>query len=143
MSRSARKPTSFAQGRGISKALMNHALELYQPVGLFNQDDFDDDYNRVLNLCKMMKAAHVNPNYSINHQMVLNYLVISFNLFGRRCHEILFSAADELIFPDLLAYVAAVGSTPPDQIPLVDGRRLDLAHINMNISLANQLAIGV
>jgi len=126
--------------RYSEKQLYSAALLSYNTKNSpLNLEEFSVDVNRIVTLCKLLKQ---NKSLSKEHnlRLLLNWCVISFNVFGMNTPVLVFSVADELIYPELMSLFIFLNKLPiPPIITSITGEIIDLTHVAQNFELSKKL----
>lgn len=101
--------------KGVTeKQVIAKAIENYDQVGrFFDLDGFKRDFSKVQFLCKFLKQYKAKDKLEeINIRLILNYFIIIYNTFDSFATEALFYFADELIYPELIAFLVFIDRLP-------------------------------
>ncbi len=124
------------------KDLYEKAIRIYNPSAPhIDYDEFKEDVNRILNLCKILKQNKAcDKEYSL--RMCINWFIISHNLFGENLVNILFTVADEMIYPDILAYLFLLNLYPKcERAITIDDKLINLCDYAVDRYLLDSLKL--
>jgi len=98
--------------RYSERQLYSSALAVYDTRNKpLNFDEFAQDVNRVVSLCKLLKQ-NKSQGKEHNVKLLLNWMIISFNVFGTATPMLLFSVADDQIYPELMSLLHFLNRVP-------------------------------
>lgn len=89
----------FNEKEFFSAALMNYET-MGRPI---NIEEFKQEANRAMHIPRFMKKLKNETPDEKQIRLLVNYFVIAFNNFGKGTQSLLFTVADESIYPEIIA----------------------------------------
>lgn len=100
-----------------------YAMHHYDNPQCHSIQEFEDDLKRFLYLKKLITRYKVNSD--LRERLILNHIIILFNVFGDAATRMLFYKIDKKYW-DVLATVLLYLNRMPDQIPNSDVKLSDI-----------------
>lgn len=102
-----------------------YAARYYNNQNCVSRDEFLDDLNRFKYIKRLCTKYRENGN--IKERLVLNHLVVLYNLFGPACTSMLYFRLKEVNWPVITPFVESLGMLPEiimEMSPPVDTRKI-------------------
>jgi hypothetical protein len=86
------------------------AIKFYNNPQALTKDDFEDDLKRIKYIKRLLKK-YKNTNELKTH-LVLNHLIVLFNVFGEACVPLLFFNLEKELWPAIKSFLIFLNRIP-------------------------------
>lgn len=86
------------------------AIKFYDNPQALTKDDFEDDLKRIKYIKRLLKK-YKNTNELKTH-LVLNHLIVLFNVFGEACVPLLFFNLEKELWPAIKSFLIFLNRIP-------------------------------
>jgi len=102
-------------------------------------DEFAADVNRVVCLAKLIKQQKIKDEPQ-NIRLLLNWCIVTFNVFGLDAANLLFSVSDEFIYPEIISFLVILNKYPKNGVCiLVDDSVIHLEDFEENLTFTDEI----
>lgn len=117
------------------ETLLKRALAAYDNPSCISVAEFQSDIDR-FSLIKKLFNRYLDGAYEVNERLLLNHLIICFNLFGSETLNLLFYKLDMENWTLLVPYLIFLNRIPEDY--LIQGI-IPLSEVQLNTQIIAQL----
>jgi hypothetical protein len=106
------------------KNFLQTALHSYDNVQCLTLDEFQEDVNRFSHIKKIL-SRYVEGAGVLNERLLLNHLVILFNVFGNKATDLLLFKIDSKYYGALFPFLILLNRLPEDVYQVYPDVQLD------------------
>lgn len=112
---------------------ITYAMRHYDNAQCYSLDEFNDDLKRFLYLKKLFNRY--TCEYDLKENLILNHLIVIYNIFGEHATNMLFFKIDKEYWPALTTFLVFLGRMP-EELPQYN---IKLSEIELDEYIINVL----
>ena len=115
---------------------LQFALNNYDNPSCATLEEFEDDLKKFLYLNKLLQRY--TKNKDLRERLILNHIIVIYNLWGDAATEMLFYKVDEEHWSSLVVFLTFVGRLP-EYIPGTSVRATSLEHDENIVNILREI----
>ena len=115
---------------------LQYALNNYDNPSCATLEEFEDDLKKFLYLNKLLQRYKKNED--LRERLILNHIIVIYNLWGDAATEMLFYKVDEEHWSSLIVFLTYLGRLP-EFIPGTSVRATSLTHDEKIVEILREI----
>lgn len=91
-----------------------YAIKYYNNPGCMGMAELEDDLKRIKYIKRLLNRYH--KDNEVNERLIINHLVVLYNVFGNAATDILFYKLDKEYWTDLKTYLVYLNRMPLETV---------------------------